>query len=191
MRREQLEAALIMGIARLFVLNGEWRWGESPRPARQAPQPVSKETGALPKPGCTAADESLLVYGHLDGLAQGWGGFGLMRESRKRIERAVQGAMQMGDVALAKDLAAIGESLAMVRDPDEAASARERLAPLLPRAWELGKRCGGSIVLPPAVTKRASELAVKVQRGELTKEGAVAELRQLAQKEEVRNGAKE
>lgn len=94
------------------------------------------------KPGCKAADEALLVSKHLEGLAKGWGGFGLLRLSKQRLEDAAVSARRAGESELADALQAIADKLPSVHDEQEAHGVLNELEQLLPQAWSLGQRCG-------------------------------------------------
>ena len=102
------------------------------------PEPVTP----VQRPGCTAADETLTVLGHLNGLAEGWGGFGVLKTSVQRLDRAAQGARMMGDMETETAILEFAEMLSGVSTPEEASAAAEALEPIVQRAWALGKRCG-------------------------------------------------
>ena len=48
--------------------------------------------------------------------------------------------------------------------------------PLLPRVWELGKRCGGASITP-AIRDKVRRLTEEIQQGKMTSAQAVASLR--------------
>lgn len=146
-------------------------------PLAAAPEEV---LGVLRKPGCTAADETLVVKGHLEGLAAGYGGFGVLRspDERERMRRAIQGAEQMGAPETAGKLKAAFALVGQVDDEDSAQRALEAVAPLVQETWDLGKRCGGHSFAPELV-QRARELAGMVESGGLSRDAAVQELRKL------------
>lgn len=129
------------------------------------------------KPGCTAADESGLVHYHLVGLAEGRGGFGLLRESRRRLDRAVKGAAMMGDKETAGRLQVIAEKLPEVRDPEAAGRLASELEPLLPVTWELGKRCGGTAITPEMLD-RVKKLSLDIKEGRISQQDAIKELQE-------------
>ena len=119
--------------------------GEDPPPSK-AP-PIS--TGKFLKPGCTAADESLLVRGHLTGLAQGFGGFGLLRESKKHMNDAAKAADLLREDDLAIRMRVVAERLGEVQTPEEAQQLADDMAPIIAESWELGKRCGANRPVKP------------------------------------------
>lgn len=151
--------------------------GAPPRlPPPPVPQgPFGAHTEGMERPGCEAADQALTVAGHLDGLAQGWGGFGVLKTSQERLLRAAEGARRMGAQDVAAELEAFAPRLEGVSTPEEASALAEAFAPLVRRAWELGRRCKGSV--PAHVVEKAKQLAERVNKGELSREDAIAELR--------------
>jgi hypothetical protein len=94
-----------------------------------------------PGPGCVVADETLTVKGHLEGLAKGLGGFGVLRTSAERLARAADAARSLGEEELARSLEAIRGRLPSVRTPEAAREAMQELERIVPKAWELGKGC--------------------------------------------------
>jgi len=129
------------------------------------PKPVS-----IPKPGCTAADESLMVLGYLNGLAQGKGGFGVLGPGLDRLELAAEAARLSGAPGVARALEGIAGELPGVRTPAAAAALAEKLEPVVGETWELGRRCG-------APQHRVESLARRVLAGKLTREQAIEELK--------------
>ena len=131
------------------------------------------EPERLAKPGCTAADETGAILHHLNGLARGLGGFGVLRspDERKRIERAVRGALGMGEEGVARRMGEVFADLKDVSTPEQAAALADRLGPVADEAWELGKRCGGT-----GAIALAQHLMERAQAGEITKQAALAEL---------------
>ena len=127
------------------------------------------------KPGCTAADETLVVKGHLDGLAKGLGGFGVLRTSKKRLELAAQAARVAGAVDVGAEIQGIANRLDGVRTPEQAASMADELDPLVQKTWDLGKRCG-------SLADKARELAEKVVKGEMRRDDAVSSLKEFGKK---------
>ena len=93
-------------------------------------------------PGCMAADESLTVMGHLQGLSRGLGGFGVLRSSVGRLQQAASGARRMKAPEIAEELEQIAAKLPSVRTKKAAAEVAEELQPVVDRAWELGRKCG-------------------------------------------------
>ena len=106
---------------------------------RSVPASVPAE---ILRPGCTAADESLTVLGHLQGLAAGWGGYGVLRTSAERLEHGAMGAERMGDPDTAMAMREFKTRLASVHTPEAAREAARDLVPITQRAWSLGIRCG-------------------------------------------------
>lgn len=141
---------------------------ERSRPANPPPA-----MDVVSRPGCTTADEALVVKGHLDGLAKGWGGFGVLRTSKERLDKAVLAAKVAGAPNVSQKLAIISEKLPDIKTPEDAERVAGELNDILPDAWNLGKRCKG---LTPEMLSKARELAGRVSRGEITKEDAVKEL---------------
>lgn len=153
----------------------------APKPAHKAPMVMeriapSTDGGPIVKPGCTAADESGLAHYHLVGLSRGLGGFGVLRETKRRLERAAEGATIAQDMELAGKFRRIADQLPDVHDEATAGRLASELEPLLPVAWELGKRCGGG-KLSPELMEKVKDLSAQLQAGKLTKEQAVAQLR--------------
>lgn len=142
--------------------------------------PVKKVSDNI-LPGCMVADTTLMVKGHLDGLAKGFGGFGVLRVSKERLEAASQAARSLNAHEVAKELSEIATSLPTVSTSEEAAMVAQKLEQVIPKAWDLGKRCKGEDKgsdLPPSVLQKAKDLASKVKAGEMTKDEAVSTLRQ-------------
>ncbi len=131
--------------------------------------------GSFERPGCTAADETLTVKGHLDGLAGGLGGFGLLRSSKERLENAAAGAQKAGDAATSARLRVIAGKLPDVHTPDQAAAVANELDDIVPVVWELGKRCKGAI--SQDTMDAARDLAEQVNQGNISREAAVEQLR--------------
>lgn len=129
------------------------------------------------RPGCTAADETLTVKGHLDGLAGGLGGFGLLRSSKERLENAATGAQKAGDAATSARLRVIAGKLPDVHTPQEAAAIANELDDIVPVVWELGKHCKGGI--SQDAMDAAKDLATQVNSGNISREDAVEQLRQV------------
>ena len=101
----------------------------------------SEQEPTIIRPGCMAADESLTVLGHLQGLAAGWEGFGVLKTSKERLDKAVIGASAMGDEETAKELSDFAETLKDVHTPDEARAAAQSLVPIAQKTWKLGVVC--------------------------------------------------
>lgn len=129
------------------------------------------------RPGCIAADETLTVKGHLEGLAVGLGGFGVLRTSKERLETAANGAQQAGDAATSARLRGIAGKLPDVHTPEQAALIAIELDQIVPVVWELGKHCSG--VVRQDVMDAASDLAAQVNEGNISREAAVEQLRRV------------
>lgn len=157
----------------------------------QAPSAVS---AGYEKFGCNAADESLVVHGHLNGLAKGLGGFGVLRESKKRLDKAADAAVAAGDIDTAAKLRTISYKLPAIRDAEKAKEVASELEPLLEKTWKLGVQCGlgkksgasniesaptaiKEIEASSALRKRAEELAIDVRAGKITRDQAIEVLR--------------
>ncbi|GEM_PF-5819235 len=155
------------------MTHGEFPMG--PRASRVA-IPKLQAPRRMAKPGCTAADETILVMGHLQGVAEGKTS-GVLALDAEHLERAALGAEGMGDKELAGKLRGFKGVLPGVREAASAQAAIARLKPLADETWELGVKCGG-YNLAPASYARAVTLAKKVEAGEITKEQAVQALQQ-------------
>ena len=142
-----------------------------PAPSKLSPA----ELTVMKKPGCTAADETLLVASHLEGLASGLKGFGVLRGDVERLERAAIGADGMGDFATGASLRKIAHLLPDVKDTAAARLALAQIAPLKTVTWELGRRCWGHSVTPELMAK-VMDLANKVRDGKISRDEAVAEI---------------
>ena len=105
--------------------------------------PSVQRVGSLLKPGCTAADNVIVARGHLEGLARGLGGFGVLRESKRHLEEASRAAGVLGQTALVSRIDRVANQMPEVRDPETARALADQLAPLVDDAWELGRRCKG------------------------------------------------
>ncbi len=150
-----------------------WVGDDERFPGNDALELEVAEAPYIERPGCTAADESIVVLGHLDGLANGREGFGVLATDIERLDRAALGADAMGDSSLASELRAVKDRLPSVRDVAAAKDERDRFASLEAQAWELGLRCGGG---SPAI-QAARMLAAKLEQGDVTEEEAVNEIR--------------
>ena len=148
-----------------------------PAAATETPEPAASPAHErLARPGCTAADEMLTIKGHLEGLAAGLGGFGVLKTDIPRLDRAMAGAQQMGDGAVAQEISALKSTLPAVTTPEAARRVLDQqVAPLIPKVWDLGKRC--SMHVSPELLKRAKELATQVASGTLTRDKAIDSLR--------------
>lgn len=191
---------MTLALSTLLIQHGRWESLSQPQP-RPAPQPQpaarvaeaprsapqkqtqllervapSTDGGPIIKPGCTAADETLLVHGHLQGLAAGLGGFGVLHESKRRLERAAEAASMGNEPELAMQLRRVAAQLPDVRDEEAAKRVAAELQPLLPVAWEMGRRCGG-IQLPPEIIQQVQLLAQRMAAGQISHADALAQIR--------------
>ena len=114
------------------------------------------------RPGCTAADNSLLVQAHLKGLAGGRGGFGVLRTSKEKLEEGADAAERVGRGELAEEMRRIAGELPDVRTQSGALALSEALEPVVEQCWELGRRCKGA--LSPEELERARRLIGKPGR---------------------------
>ena len=127
------------------------------------------------RPGCTAAETTILTRGILEDLADGMGGFGVLRQGKEYLEGGAKAAARLGRQDLAQQLEEIANELPDVHTPEEAGALAERLRPLETEAWTLGKRCKGAI--SPEAIARGKEISSKVMSGEMTLAEAVKEVR--------------
>ena len=121
------------------------------------------------KPGCTAAETTILTLGFLDGLADGMGGFGVLRQGKEYLERGAASAEKLGQGQLARELRSIAQDLSQVRTPDQARNVAERLRPLKAQTWELGKHCDHLYLVG---TEAIIALAERVAEGEISLQDA-------------------
>jgi hypothetical protein len=128
----------------LFMASGSNHTDNPTTQAAIAPPPLPPPRPAVViRPGCTAADESLTILGHLQGLAAGWGGSGVLKLDTDRLETAALGADRMGDKETATQLRDFKERLSNIKDPDQAREAAQDFVPIVQRTWSLGMTCGG------------------------------------------------
>lgn len=160
------------------MIPAEWLEREAKAVTSKSSEPPKVERPVLIRPGCTAADESLLVQAHLNGLRDGRGGFGLLRHDPERLENAAIGASMMGRGDIAEQFREIAEELPNVRDEDSAAAISERIAPLVEESWVLGQKCGLAQGDTRELIKKATAMAKKVAEGEVTREEAIASLQE-------------
>ena len=130
-RRLPWERLLVTGGAAGIVV------GAAASPSRENDAPSS-----VAKPGCAAADATLLVQGYLDGLARGNGGFGVLALGKTRLEEGASTAAGMGQSQLAAEMRAVAAQLPNVRSRDDAAKVAQQLRPVTDKAWRLGRICG-------------------------------------------------
>lgn len=139
------------------------------------PQELMEPLSPLTKPGCVAAENTILVLGLLDGLAEGMGGFAVLRQGKERLEEAAHGARLMKDDTIAGRLVSIADLLPDVHTEEEAKAAAELLRPLKALTWVMGKRCKGALTLEQMT--KAKDLAAKVRAGKTTLAQAIQEVR--------------
>lgn len=148
-------------------------------PMRVAPATPPGQS-ILAKPGCTAADETGQVLFHLQGLAEGKPGFGVLRLDVDRLDRAAAGARGMGHPEIAERILHFKEIIPNVQDREAAAAAAAEFKPVVDEAWYLGQRCGLAASSPIGYAK---ELAARVKSGDITYDAAVTEMRARLQKQ--------
>jgi len=93
------------------------------------------------RPGCTAAETTILTRGILEDLGEGMGGFGVLRQGKAYLKGGARAAAKLGRPALAQQLSEIADELTQVHTPEQAGALAERLRPLEAEVWDLGKRC--------------------------------------------------
>lgn len=126
------------------------------------------------RPGCEAADETLVVKGHLQGLAEGRGGFGVLRTSKTRLENAAKAARRANAPSVAATMEGIADVLPEVHTPEQAARVLQDLELVERQTWDLAQKCGKS--LPPSAMNLANDLAAEVTAGRITKDDAIKAL---------------
>ena len=136
----------------------------SPINAVSSPSPTHR-----PGLGCTVADNTILARGHLEGLAKGLGGFGVLRVSKERLEEAAQAAEQLGKSDLSGKIQEIAKTLPDVKDRQTAESIAHKLDQIVNESWDLGRRCkGGSVDID-----KLKALARRAAKGEITLSQAI------------------
>ena len=129
------------------------------------PPPASQERPKeVTKPGCTAAESAILSLGFLDGLADGLGGFGVLRQGKEYLEQGARAAESLGKTGLAREMRSIAADLPEVRTVEQARDVAERLRPLKAEAWELGRQCDRLLVWG---TDAIIALAERVAQGKI------------------------
>ena len=158
-----------MPIERLFL-------GRSSRKSAGAIAPaiVDNPGPVFERPGCEVADQTIVVRGHLQGLADGLGGFGVLKTSKERLEKASSAARQVNAVDVAATIDGVAKQLPNVRTEAQAAALVREVDAIIPQVWDLGARCGKSV--SPDLPKRADELAKRMNAGEITKAEALEAL---------------
>lgn len=152
---------------------------ETPERA-EVPPPVPRvETSPAPdlmeKPGCTAAETTILTLGFLDGLAEGMEGFGVLRQGKEYLEKGARAAQFLGYGEVARQMREIAAELPEVHDPEQARVLAQRLRPLKEATWEMGRKCKGT--LSTEAIRQARQLAEDVRQGRMTLEAAVHRVR--------------
>lgn len=102
---------------------------------------IPSEEHQVERPGCTAAESTILTLGFLDGLSEGMGGFGVLRQGKEYLERSAEACDQLGRRELARELRSIARELPQVSTPEQARALAQRLRPFKAQTWELGKHC--------------------------------------------------
>lgn len=123
-----------------------------------------EEEQEIAAPGCVCADEVLTVLGHLNGLSEGWGGFGVMRQSKERLERAAKAARQAEAEDIASALLEVVSMLPEVHSSADAERVVQKLKPVAREAWELGKHCKDT----REITRKALEALRMIKAGEIS-----------------------
>ena len=106
--------------------------------------PTERRPGArsLDKPGCQIADTCLVIHGYLEELAEGNGGFGVLKLGKERLEEAVLIARAIGKESLADNMAEVAEKLPSVRTAEAAEELVSEMDDIKKQAWRLGRACG-------------------------------------------------
>ena len=93
-------------------------------------------------PGCKVAEEAITAYAHLNGLAKGWGGFGVLRQTRDGLLEGASMASWIGEDNLATGMTALANALPEVRDSEGAKRLLSANEGMIEEAWQLGVKCG-------------------------------------------------
>ena len=144
-------------------------WYPPTTPVKRGPPPPTE------RPGCTAADNALLVHGYLSNLADGKPGFGVLRIGKERLEEGAKAAAHLGHPEIAAEMTAIAAELPNVRDPEAARLVAEKMKPVVDASWGLGQTCKGG--LSPEQLARVRALAKDVKEGRVTLNEAVAQVK--------------
>lgn len=131
-----------------------------------APALAAPPQSITPPPGlgCTIADNTILARGHLEGLAKGLGGFGVLRVSKDRLEDAAQAAERLGKKDLSERIREIAKILPEIQNQQMAEDTARRLDTIVNESWDLGRRCKGGHV----DVGKLKVLAKKVANGTIT-----------------------
>ncbi len=130
----------------------------------EAPARIEDKPKEVAKPGCTAAESTILSLGFLDGLAEGMQGFGVLRQGKQYLEQGARAAESLGKTDLAREMRSIAADLPNVRTAEQAKEVAQRLRPLKGEAWELGRQCDRLLVWG---TDAIIALAERVAQGEI------------------------
>lgn len=115
------------------------------RPAN-TPSSGASTPSQINRPGCVTADEAAVALFHLEGLARGKGGFGVLRISKERLEKAAEAADVIQHPEIAAQYRDIAQEMPGVSTAEEAAALRDRLEPIVfDQSWALGQRCKGAL----------------------------------------------
>jgi len=123
-------------------------------------QDRQEDNNKYPNPGCIIADETNYVMAHLYGLSEGWGGFGLLRLSKTKLEKAAEVAEYIGAEDTSGKLLEAAERLVLIDSTDDVLEYIEWFKPLAHRAWEFGRRCSGLKKMTKEQIKEALEQAL-------------------------------
>ena len=117
------------------------------QPPVTAPRPPDTPIRShIDRPGCTAADDAAVALFHLDGLARGKGGFGVLRVSKERLETAAAAAEGIKHPEIAAEYRAIAAEMPDVHTPEAAQALHDRLQPVVyDQSWDLGRKCKGAL----------------------------------------------
>lgn len=119
--------------------------GESATPPPSAPRqpPAASVAGAVQvRPGCQVAETCLLVYGYLEELGEGSGGYGVLGRGRDQLQEAALIARSIGKDDLAEQMLTVADRMPQVHTPAAAAELALELKQVKRQAWRLGRACG-------------------------------------------------
>ena len=115
---------------------------QRPTPAPAKPRPAPAKSPDQERPGCFIADTCVQVYGYLEELSEGEGGFGVLALGKAKLDQAVREANKIGMHELAEGLQQIASQMPHVHDEEAAGELMQELHPLKQKAWRLGRACG-------------------------------------------------